>query len=407
MSELLLVTGRWPFGTVTEFLDREIYFLADAFDVVRVAPMRPSGSLRAHLPGNVVVDEGLAHALTPARRLAGSKARHLAGLRNLLSAQSVSGGWVVPEGSDRLSSSWWRQAALARADSIGVSRWAQTARVPDITYTFWLSPATVGIRNAWRDVPLVSRAHGGDVYAHAHGWQTIPQQGQQLAAATWVGCVSEHGRNFLAQKFPDRVGILRTRHLGVHDLGGLSEPSMGPALRVLSASSVDRNKRVTLIAECLIGLARRGNRIEWTHLGDGPELQQVEALVRRSPRELVATLPGHVDQSEVHEQMRNGGFDVFVNLSKSEGLPVTIMEAQCVGLPVVATDVGGTAEVAFPDLNQLISSGPSVSDVEVAILRAAASGPNVAHERRERWARNFNSEKNYRDFARELAETVQ
>jgi glycosyltransferase involved in cell wall biosynthesis len=37
--------------------------------------------------------------------------------------------------------------------------------------------------------------------------------------------------------------------------------------------------------------------------------------------------------------------DIFVNPSYSEGLPTSVMEAASVGLPIIATDVGGTNEI--------------------------------------------------------------
>lgn len=37
--------------------------------------------------------------------------------------------------------------------------------------------------------------------------------------------------------------------------------------------------------------------------------------------------------------------DIFVNPSYSEGLPTSVMEAAGIGLPIVATDVGGTRQI--------------------------------------------------------------
>lgn len=406
MAELLLVTTRWPYGPVTEFLDREILHLARAFDVVRVAPMRPVGTLRSGLPPNLVVDESLAHAISPDIPVVGRKSRQITGARNLFRRRPTKASLPASSTADLYSLSWWREAALNRADATGVYQWAAWRTRPDVAYTFWLSSATLGLRNAWPQVPLVSRAHGGDVYAYAHGWQTIPQQDQQLAATNWVACASQNGRDYLSNRFPHMRDRFSTRYLGVHDLGGLAQPSGGDALRVLSASSIDQNKRVSLIAECLVSMARAGQRIEWTHLGDGPDRDRVSSVLRQGSAGLETTFPGHVELSSVHDQMLNGRYDVFVNLSKSEGLPVTIMEAQCVGLPVVATAVGGTSEVADPRLNELVSPSPTVAEVSNAILRAKARDRADASHRRARWERYFNSEINYENFARELADMI-
>lgn len=404
MPDLLLVTARWPFGSDTEFLEREIQHLSEAFSVVRVAPMRPSGSCRTGLPRNVYVDETLARAIAPNSHLLGRRSRQVVFTRNLAARQPGRSAGIWPNRQDLFDASWWRSAALSRADNVAVWNWAKSVSKPDIAYTFWLSSATVGLRNAWPKVPLVSRAHGGDVYAYQHGWSTIPQQHLQLAAANLVACVSEDGRRYLAERFPERSQSLVTRHLGVADLGGLARPGNGVALKVLSASSIDVNKRVDLIARSLVSLAHKGKEVNWTHLGTGPQREQVDAILRQAPEGFCAAFPGHVELSEVHRQMQNGRFNVFMNLSRSEGLPVSIIEAQCVGLPVVATNVGGTAEAADPTLNEVISSSPAVVEVEAAVMRAAASGPELAVKRRERWAREFNSEVNYAAFARELAD---
>ena len=37
--------------------------------------------------------------------------------------------------------------------------------------------------------------------------------------------------------------------------------------------------------------------------------------------------------------------DLFLTVSANEGIPVSIMEAQSFGIPVIATDVGGISEI--------------------------------------------------------------
>lgn len=73
--------------------------------------------------------------------------------------------------------------------------------------------------------------------------------------------------------------------------------------------------------------------------GDGNYRTQLEALADGMPVEFLGELP----QEGVLEVLRKS--TVFVNPSYSEGLPTSVMEAAAVGLPIVATDVGGTAEI--------------------------------------------------------------
>ncbi|MDN0055082.1 glycosyltransferase [Collinsella ihumii] len=60
--------------------------------------------------------------------------------------------------------------------------------------------------------------------------------------------------------------------------------------------------------------------------------------------------------------------DLFVNVSESEGLPISIMEACGVGAPVLATDVGGTCEIVFNELNgRLLPANPTSDMIAQAI----------------------------------------
>ena len=77
-------------------------------------------------------------------------------------------------------------------------------------------------------------------------------------------------------------------------------------------------------------------------VGDGPGLADVADRVDSRGR--MEVLGPRGDVSEVLARS-----DVFVLSSRSEGFPVSILEAMAAGLPVVATDVGGVAEAVVQD----------------------------------------------------------
>lgn len=77
-------------------------------------------------------------------------------------------------------------------------------------------------------------------------------------------------------------------------------------------------------------------------VGDGRSRPQLEALQRELKLEESVTFWG--ERRDPHNFLR--GADVFVLSSLSEGLPMSLLEAMAVGLPVIVSDVGGMPEVA-------------------------------------------------------------
>jgi glycosyltransferase involved in cell wall biosynthesis len=87
-------------------------------------------------------------------------------------------------------------------------------------------------------------------------------------------------------------------------------------------------------------VAARYPRVRLEILGDGPMRAELEAL-----RDELG-LEGRARFCGASEDVTGflAGLDVFVLSSRSEGLPMTLMEAMAAGVPVVATAVGGIPE---------------------------------------------------------------
>lgn len=74
-------------------------------------------------------------------------------------------------------------------------------------------------------------------------------------------------------------------------------------------------------------------------VGDGEERERLEAMV--SPK---TSFKGSLGTEGVRGQMRDS--DILVMNSTHEGVPMTILEAMGMGMPIVSTDVGGISAVA-------------------------------------------------------------
>lgn len=407
MTTLLLVTMRWPNDkALTELVEAEIPHLGNHFDRIRVAPAMPRGPVARDLPSGVEIDYSLAEALVSRQSRWGESGRFIPVLLNLARRNPAGLGFTSSDlAADFANPNWWRRTIMARGETNIVRRWAATQEMPDIAYSYWFVAATLGMRQAWPSVPIVSRAHGSDLYAYSVGMHSLPYQREQVLACDRVACVSSHGERYLENLYPAARDRVVFRRLGIPDPGVLAPAGSFPeAIKVLSVSTLKPNKRVTLIAAAVANLAARGVPTHWTHLGDGPDQAAVEAALSQAPQTLTWELPGLVDVLEVRQKMKTGGFDVFVNVSLSEGAPVSIMEAQSVGIPTVATDVGGSAEVAEPGLNVIIDPAATPAELADALQAAASLDPRLRPERRQRWAERYNGETNYEAFASELAD---
>lgn len=88
-------------------------------------------------------------------------------------------------------------------------------------------------------------------------------------------------------------------------------------------------------------IAREAETVGIVLIGDGPDRQMLEERVRSaelSPNVAFAGFRTDVDRLLP-------GADILAQASYTEGLPNVVLEACAAGLPVVATDVGGTSEI--------------------------------------------------------------
>ena len=84
--------------------------------------------------------------------------------------------------------------------------------------------------------------------------------------------------------------------------------------------------------------------------------------------------------------------DVFLLTSKSEGIPLTILEAFASGVPVTATNVGGIPEVIDTEKNGLLApSGDSrkIADQLNRLLTEPNLAASISQNAQERFFREF------------------
>ena len=116
------------------------------------------------------------------------------------------------------------------------------------------------------------------------------------------------------------------------------------------------------------------DRVRLVMLGGGPLREQVQRIVDEAGLSALCWLPG--ERSDVADVMR--GLSCFALPSLAEGISNTILEAMASGLPVVATDVGGNAELVGEGSTGLIVPPANAEALAEAIGRLASDPGRAA-----------------------------
>jgi len=97
--------------------------------------------------------------------------------------------------------------------------------------------------------------------------------------------------------------------------------------------------------------------------------------------------------------------DLFINVSASEGVPVSIMEVLSFGIPVLATDVGGTSEIVDNQVGELLKTDISANEIAKKITHLASQNlDELRKNARIRWNDISNAETNYTEFVEFISE---
>jgi len=238
---------------------------------------------------------------------------------------------------------------------------------------------------------VVVRFHGSDLYEEVKGF--LPFRGRLFPAIDLACPVSQHGADYLRMRYGDLAPHISVARLGSIDQGLGPVPEVGQTFHLVSCAHVIPLKRLHLIAEA-VGRLRRREEIRWTHIGEGPLRDQLDGI---------ADCYGYLTHGEVMEFYKQMPVDLFISTSRSEGIPVSMMEALSFGIPVMATAVGGVPELVSDQNGCLLPEDSDVNQVAQALVefihlsRVDRNAKRIAA--RAGWEERWNAEVNFRAFS--------
>ncbi|MEG2928606.1 MAG: glycosyltransferase [Oscillospiraceae bacterium] len=283
-----------------------------------------------------------------------------------------------------------------------------------IVYSFWFNEICLGatsLKKKYPQLKIITRTHGYDLFDFRSPSGSQPFKGYMDRGLERVVFACDSAKSYYLKRYSlGESERYRTLYLGVpaqqkppYNVGA------GEELRIVSCSNAVGLKRIELIITALSLLCEVG--ISWSHFGGGEELERLEALAEKlliAPN-ITYKFYGAVDNASYMEGLKKWGAQLFITASSTEGgVPVSIMEAQSLGLPVIATAVGGICEIVNSGNGTLLCENPTPEEIAAAIMEFYRLSPEEKQAKSQgaysSWQEKFDSEKNSADFTKLLRE---
>ena len=413
-TTIVLFTRCYPYDIKFEycFLNPEIRHLALNFDRIILVPSDLRGK-RLDIPPNVEVEGSFAIYIQDKSILNKILYLFLTLISSLFYREFINNLIVL------LNKSALRRLIVFIHTALRTQRWVSEYIENNgldlkntIFYTYWLEHISMGIglaQKTYPEIKLVSRAHGIDFHEERFNPPYIPCRTETLRKLDKLFFVSANGKKYMTDRYPSFEHKYEIFKLGVKNPGFLTDYSKDTTYQIVSCSFIVPVKRIDLLLKGIteLGKLRPLQKFEWWHIGGGPQMPYVEEMASKiMPGNVRYHFLGNLPNDKVILFYKNNPVDLFVHVSSSEGgIPVSIMEAQSCGIPVVATAVGGSKEIVSDEVGKLLKENPTPEQIAREISSMLDS-PKLAIEKRKtsrlNWQDHYDADKNFAEFASRL-----
>jgi len=280
-----------------------------------------------------------------------------------------------------------------------------------IIYTYWHDTASYALQTlkSKYGYKLISRIHGGDLYKERYLFQYLPLKKQFTENIDTLFTITESANTYLKEVYGFNTEKLRLSRLGVKDNKITSEPSKEGKFYIVSCSFLTEVKQVDKLIYAIHELAtiHRDISFSWKHIGTGGLFKKLKELAQKELGHLdniVYEFLGHYPNAKVYDFYQKNPIDVFINVSSSEGVPVSIMEAMSCHIPIVAPDIGGIRDMVENNKNGiLLNASYTIQEIVLALENIEFFKKNEVREYSYKvYCAKYDADKNYPIFIKEL-----
>ncbi|AZO77303.1 MULTISPECIES: glycosyltransferase [unclassified Bosea (in: a-proteobacteria)] len=364
MTKVLYFTSLFPCWSET-FIVREIDELIRLGVDVRIVSLKHPVEKLVQSDAAALLDRVVypARGVRAGARVLAACLRHP--WRELSSLAGMARGlWRHPMALGKTLVVWWRTLAL-----LPVLR----DLAPDHLHAHWATYASTSAMLASRRLgkPYSFTAHAHDIFLEDH------LLADKMRTAAFGVTISEFNRRYLADKVsPLASQSMRIVHCGVR----LADFAFAPAGRrpglILAVGRLDEIKGFRHLVDACELLARRKVPFECHVIGEGPLRLALQARIDAAGLSDRVILLGALKQEQVRAYLAQAGVfalpSVVTASGDRDGIPVALMEAMAVGVPVVSTRVSGIPELVEHGSSGLLAEPGDARELAHCIERLIA-----------------------------------
>lgn len=259
------------------------------------------------------------------------------------------------------------------------------------------------IKQKHPEITVMSMAHSFEIFTSRDPYIQYYFNKEKLYYLDAVYFISQQGFDSFFSEVPHTkqyINKASVMYLGSHKNNERINEVEDGSFNICTCSRTIPLKRLDVLCEALT--LWKDGPITWTHIGFGEDDEKIQLLAKQTEKNnpnVKIVFTGRMTNDEVKKYYSSHPVDLFVNLSTIEGLPISIMEVLSFGIPVVATDVGGTREIVNNEVGILL---PSEISPEMVNNTISEYQQKTTEERKtyranafKRWEAYFSADKNF------------
>lgn len=240
-----------------------------------------------------------------------------------------------------------------------------------IVYSYWntcYTLAAIYLKKMNANMKVVTRTHRYDLYNDAciNKRQSCKKYVDKYIDR--VLFISEYAKKYYLSNFSYRNDDYKycVIYLGTNT-NKLNKAVNSGTFHLLSCSNIVGVKRIDRIIDALYLID--DIKIDWKHIGSGNDEEKIKNYAKRklnSKKNIEYSFLGYMEPLKVEKFYQENDIVCFINVSKSEGLPVSIMEALSCGIPIIMPNLESMQEI-YNDNGVLLSREANPSEIKAAI----------------------------------------